>query len=705
MVLLATPANWTRNELVLVLDLYRRSGVLRENAPEVQALSRLLRELVPLAEQGDPAAFRTPSSIVLRLENFAHLDPQASGGVATGARVDDEIWKQFGNDPDALESEVAQIRQKIPERSYWTWVANPNVFKVDDAVRERETDRWLTKEKPVKPGDRGVVWRSLGGDGKRGVIAIGEVISEPYMARADTDPYWIAPSEEREEFVNVRYVPLEGLPIWSGTAGLDELGLNADRARGGTLFHLEVDEWNQLLDIARSQRTGSQDVDSVTDTGRDVYVVRAGKGGVRSKEFEELELVAIGFVPAGDLSGLDKAGIKRAVEEGFEGDPAGRIRTSAWQLILFANSMRVGDLVVVPDGSSGPLLFGEITSEYEYLDPPPIENWRHVRRVRWLGRKDRASLSNKTRRSLGAATTVFVPDGQDELKALLFGTPRREDTKVAAPTMDWLEAETLWTRTELEELVRTLETSGPQVILAGPPGTGKTWVAEKVAHYLTRGVSGATRIVQFHPSYSYEDFIEGLRPEVEDGAVSFQRVDGVVLEMTSEIEDEDSLHVLVVDEMNRANLPRVLGELMYLFEYRDKPVALRYTKSFSLPPNLRFIGTMNTADRSIRSIDVALRRRFDIFECAPSAEILRRYYKMHTSEVENLIEGFENLNAALEEQLDRHHTIGHTFFMASPMTPQELQRVWTRKVGPLIEEYFFDQPDIAREFTLERYWP
>lgn len=702
---MATPANWTRDELVLALDFYRRYGVLRENRPEVQALSRTLRELVPLHEQIDPATFRTPSSVVLRLENFAHLDPEATGGVATGARVDDEIWKQFGNDPQALKDEVERIQQRIPDRSYWAWVANPGVFKVDDAIREREEDSWLTKGKPVKPGDRGVVWRSLGADGKRGVIAIGEVISEPYMARADEDPYWITPPDQPEQVVDIRYIPLEGLPIWSGTPALDDLGLNADKARGGTLFHLAVDHWHRLLEIARSQRTGPQDVESVTDTGRDVYVVRAGKGGVRVKEFEDLGLVAIGFVPTGDLAGLDKAGIKRAVEEAFEGDPAGRIRTFAWQLIQFANSMRVGDLVVVPEGSSGPLLFGEITSDYEYRDPPPLANWRHVRQVRWLGRKDRASLSNKTRRSLGAATTVFFPDGQDELKALLFGTPRKEEADQPVPTMDWLESETLWARSDLEELVRTLETSSPQVVLAGPPGTGKTWVAEKVAHYLTRGLAGATRIVQFHPSYSYEDFIEGLRPEVEDGAVTFQRVDGVVLEMASEIEDENRLHVLVIDEMNRANLPRVFGELMYLFEYRDKPVALRYTKSFSLPSNLRFVGTMNTADRSIRTIDVALRRRFDVFECPPNPEILRRFYKTHTSEVENLVEGFESLNAALEEQLDRHHTVGHTFFMASPMTQHELQRVWSRKVGPLIEEYFFDQPDVARDFTLDRFWP
>ncbi|MGH9197911.1 MAG: EVE domain-containing protein, partial [Acidimicrobiia bacterium] len=274
-------------------------------------------------EQIDPAAFRTPSSIYMRLNNFSRLDPEGTAGVVAGGRVDEEIWRQFGDDPEALALEVQQIRQRARQRSYWTWVANPNVFKVDDAIRERESDRWLTKGKPVKPGDRGAVWRSLGPDGKRGVIAVGEVVSEPYMERVDDDPYWIAPPDDAQEVVDVQYVPMEGLPIWSGTPALDTLGLNADRARGGTLFSLDADDWLRLLDIARSQRTGAQNAESVTDTGRDVYVIRAGKGGARVREFEDLGLVAVGFGPAGNLMGLDKAGIKRAVEEGFEGDPAG----------------------------------------------------------------------------------------------------------------------------------------------------------------------------------------------------------------------------------------------------------------------------------------------------------------------------------------------------------------------------------------------
>jgi MoxR-like ATPase len=271
---------------------------------------------------------------------------------------------------------------------------------------------------------------------------------------------------------------------------------------------------------------------------------------------------------------------------------------------------------------------------------------------------------------------------------------------------DDLLRDTLWSREALDELLEALTESSYQVILAGPPGTGKTWVAKKVVKYLAKNQSSHWRLVQFHPSFSYEQFIQGLRPTLDENkAIKFEPVEGIVLDMVREMVPDGLDYFLIIDEMNRANLPRVLGELMYLFEYRDEAIDLPYTKAFKLPHALRFIGTMNTADKSIRSIDVALRRRFDVFECPADPEILSRYYERNLNSVPGLIEGFSRLNQRLSEHLDVHRTIGHTFFMASAFTPELLCQIWRRKLQPLIQEYFFDQPDLAQGYTVGEFWP
>jgi len=279
------------------------------------------------------------------------------------------------------------------------------------------------------------------------------------------------------------------------------------------------------------------------------------------------------------------------------------------------------------------------------------------------------------------------------------------------------------TQPELKE-IESLLRDKRQIIFEGPPGAGKTYVAELFARYFTGNpLKGPhderLKIVQFHQSYGYEDFVQGIRPETnEKGQLEYHVRDGIFKRLCDLAERNRAENfVIIVDEINRGNISRILGELLFLLEYREKQVALPYSlpndPEFSIPTNVYLLGTMNTTDRSLAQIDYALRRRFYFYRMTPvvdgTAPVLERWLQKQDLLEENrerILRLFVNLNKRVQLHLGEHFQVGHSYFMDLDIANDAGQRrVWTRAVMPLLEEYFYnwrDSSKVLSEFQVEK---
>ncbi|MGB3183779.1 MAG: AAA family ATPase [Cyclobacteriaceae bacterium] len=247
-----------------------------------------------------------------------------------------------------------------------------------------------------------------------------------------------------------------------------------------------------------------------------------------------------------------------------------------------------------------------------------------------------------------------------------------------------------------------------QIILQGPPGTGKTYTAIKIAEALTKDQEATKnedgieeefyKLIQFHPAYSYEDFVRGIIPENKDGQITYITQNKVLADFAAKaLEDSKKPYVLIIDEINRANLPAVLGELIYALEYRGEAVESMYkvedSRKLVLPENLYIIGTMNTADRSVGHIDYAIRRRFAFVDMLPDPAVLGSAIKKSEvkSEAKRLFDKVEKLfteNVLVPDFRKEDVQVGHSYFIAK--TVDELHMKMKYEVVPLLMEYLKD---------------
>lgn len=428
------------------------------------------------------------------------------------------------------------------------------------------------------------------------------------------------------------------------------------------------------------------------------WLYSPGEGARMWEQYSDEGVMGIGWEELGDLSRFEsKEAVVGALQEA-RGEPDSSFRNDALACWEFARVINPGDIVVVKRGLREYLGLGIVDSGYRF--EPSREEYPNIRSVRWIRK----------------------------------GVWMTEDDPVPSKTLTNITSFKDWVARIRKVVLEggVLESLGKEsrgavrprnYILYGPPGTGKTY--RTVAHALSlledrpfesyEGESrdelrrrfdqarkrGRVEFITFHQSYSYEEFVEGIRPKAVAGGLSYEVEPGIFRSLCDSARKTGEAHVLIIDEINRGNVARIFGELITLIEDDKREgapeslaVKLPYSgDSFSVPSNLFLVGTMNTADRSVEALDAALRRRFSFVEVMPNTSVLAGP-DVPNFEVD-LPLLLDTINRRIVRLLDRDHQIGHAYFLgiADADDPLEaLRGVFRDRVLPLLKEYFYSDP-------------
>lgn len=425
-------------------------------------------------------------------------------------------------------------------------------------------------------------------------------------------------------------------------------------------------------------------------------------------------LVAAGWTDLPDLSfllGSGQDGRDRLMELLTQSPPS-QMRREASQLMKFVVHMSKskGDIVLAANGATI-LGIGRIVGDY-FHDGSQV--FPHRRQVRWLS-LDEWKLPDAE----GLQTTVYRMKKAVNLLEVERRTQEGPKEEEVPPPPIIIGPGPTPRLPGVPGRIQAVLDRKSQVILYGPPGTGKTYWAERTATDLAaygafgkpfEGLAdaeakmvlgeeqgqGLVRLCCFHPAYGYEDFIEGYRPETIDGQITFRLRDGIFKQACRDAAgDPTRNYFLIVDEINRGDIPRIFGELLTVLEKdkRNKRIALPVSgESFRVPPNLFLIGTMNTADRSISLLDAALRRRFGFVELMPDSAVLGKQV------VQGIPLGpwLDALNVRICRHVGRdarNLQIGHSYLLQGGRPVKDLaafRQALRDDILPLLEEYCYE---------------
>ena len=457
-------------------------------------------------------------------------------------------------------------------------------------------------------------------------------------------------------------------------------------------------------EVTQAAALGDADVETVR-----YWLYAPGRGACMWDEFYTRGIMGLAWGEIGDLTAYaHKEDLKAQMLQTYPEN--GTQKNDIHALWQFANEMKPGDVVFVKKGRSEILGRGIVEGDYVY--DPEGGHYPNCREVRWTSAgnwpiDERLAMKTLTEITdypeLLSRIETFFEDSDDDVES--------EGPLVIFPeysARQFLD-EVYMPEERYDAIVGLLRTK-KNIIMQGAPGVGKTYAAKRLA-YSMMGVKDASRVmlIQFHQSYSYEDFIEGYRPS----GAGFELVKGAFYSFCKKAaDDEENAYFFIIDEINRGNLSKIFGELFMLIESdkrgpKNKLQLLYSRELFYVPRNVHIIGMMNTADRSLAMLDYALRRRFAFVELSPAfdSEGFRDYCAgLDNPRFEALVREVESLNRAIaeDESLGEGFCIGHSYFCnmeADSCTDAALASIVEYELIPMLKEYWFDEPGKVREWS------
>jgi 5-methylcytosine-specific restriction protein B len=475
----------------------------------------------------------------------------------------------------------------------------------------------------------------------------------------------------------------------------------------------------KLYDLIRADVCG---VTSTQNASPRYWAMALGQGGRLWDECQEKGIAAIGWDEF-ELGDLTKYPDRESIQEFLiakRSEPGPTPSNDALCLFQFSHEMAPGDYIVVKKGRRRLLGVGQIISDY-FLDNERTE-YKHCRRVKWLSSHE-AELPEDQQLGTKTLTEITSYEGLVSFVRDQYFESHASAAIPLAPQPPYSVDQALETlfmpRSLLESTLAALRRK-KNVILQGPPGVGKTYAARHIAFALLGEVDHSrVEMVQFHQSYAYEDFVQGWRPKPEGG---FRLKNGVFVEFCNRARiDSTRPYVFIIDEINRGNLSKILGELMMLIEVDKRgskyTIPLTYSESdgdrFSVPENVYLLGLMNTADRSLALVDYALRRRFVFFSLAPALDSEKFAAQLigaggTTTLVDAIRRNIGVLNKQISDDSDlgEGFLIGHSFFCPgandAPIGDSWYRAVVDTELAPLIREYWFDKKQADVDAIIQR---